>query len=369
MTLPSIATDAAKQEMLTVADNLNDQVGAGTYVSFSNNTYTLQAGSGPLQQLADVLRVANEQLIEARACQFQVLTNDDAADFDNLIGYVQGAQTDIANLFADPLSHATQPHLQSLYNNLNGIQTATVDNTGSFTDAILSIGKRWSIQDHVFYQYSKAGEAELNDQLGQLGDALDSLSQVIDIVNKIELALSVNPVDSNNASLVNSDGTLQSIYYTSGSAALMLMTPEGSKNAAVYTYEAYNQLLSLQSNFATGSSVYNAIATVLNDLRAAGVSGKTSPTMTETITTWQSAPNPPTDTGSIWSSKFVSFWQNSSWRQDINNLQTTLSSQNDVQKQNLRQAMFIYQEFVKSAALVMDRVYDAVKSIAGHISR
>jgi hypothetical protein len=66
---------------------------------------------------------------------------------------------------------------------------------------------------------------------------------------------------------------------------------------------------------------------------------------------------------------FKSFWEDPALRRQVNDLQTNLSSQNDVEKQNLRKAMFIYQEFIKSAGTVMDRVYDAIKGIASRIGR
>ena len=62
-------------------------------------------------------------------------------------------------------------------------------------------------------------------------------------------------------------------------------------------------------------------------------------------------------------------WEDSTLRRKVNDLLTSISSQSDIEKQNLRKAMFIYQEFIKSSGSIMDRIFEAGRSIASRIAR
>lgn len=332
----NFVSDPARAEALSVASALASLASTVTDENALSKANTISAYYSQLQDM--------------RVMQFSTLTSGNEAVIDSLIEQVKA-------VLAAKNTYQSAPTA----GNLSALKSAlTAINVVNFTVMVNSLSKLWSTQEKVYYEYSRAGEAELNTQLGLLGDALDALSQVIDIVNQVEVVLSINPTNG-TVSQVKYDGTLTTDYYEKAPASFILSDPNGGStpiNAAVYAYNAYTNLNALKSNFANNPTIYNAIQTVLSDLGTAGVPG------------WGSVTDPVENSPStFWACDFKLFWENTTWRQNVNNLQTTLSSQNDVQKQNLRQAMFIYTEFIKSASLVMDRVYDAMKAIAGRISR
>lgn len=329
-------TDTSRNEIIAVANRVADII---------NATETGNEDDALIR--AQELSTIYTRLFAARNMGFSVLDNTKGATYDALLSKLSAVASAYHAYEATP----TAANKTAVKTAITSMETQN----DAFKLMLPTLLKSWSIQDRVFYEYSKTGEADLNTQLGMLGDALDSISRVIDVINDIDLALSIHPRSASGASLVAADGTLESTYYSSGAASLMINNATPPVNAAQYTYNAYQQLIALKNGFPAGSSVYSAIGDVQAALENAGV------------TSWNGAPAPGNHV--IWTGSFKAFWENQTLRREVNDLQTTLSSQNDVEKENLRKAMFIYQEFVKSASTIMDRVYDAVKGIASRISR
>lgn len=458
-------------DVVTYYQNTNTALGGLTdgakfYIkNITANSFQLATfASGPSGATVNIssLGTGNQFFVKADASVVSSVSS--AASIDLLYRRIQDARrlaySDIdsnASTIFTTLLNALQP-VSAAYNNyiagrgtLSALTTAlsTLSSTGNkagigqFQGLLDTFNRSWDIQDRVFFEYSKTGEADLNTQLGQLGDALDSLSRVIQVVNKIDLAISVNPRNSSGTSLVNADSTLESTFYSDGADDLFIggtsvsvenstainttsntitsanngfangdrvivnssatapggltsgntyyivgvsgnsfqlsstsggagidfssagtgtLTLTKQINAMKYIYQAMGELTQLQGTFASGTSVRTAINTVLSSLNSYGVDSS-----------WGSAVDPDqTGAAAAWATgthPFKSLWESDTFRRQVNDLQTNLSSQNDVQKENLRKAMFIYQEFVKSAGTVMDRVYDAIKGIASRIGR
>lgn len=422
----SATTDSFKLSTSLNGSAVNiTSVGTGTQM-FTTTTDTSLASA------ADIARIY-QQLQSARRLAYTSIEDNAATSFDTVIGLLEP----VASAY-----NSYQYGTGSLTDVQTSINTVNKYETGNLKLLLADFGRKWAIQDRVYYEYSKTGEADLNNQLGQLGDALDTLSHVINITNNIDLALSVQPRNSSGNTLVNSDSNLTSDFYTSGDDDLYVsintvsatvdattvssntitstahgfssgdrvilnssgtapggtttgtvyyiksattdtfqlstysnlsstvdITSIGSgyisltkqKNAMQYTYDAAYNLDQLKTAFATGTAVRDSIDAVLAALNGYGVL---------TSSNWNTAADPASTSGSgIWNTTFRNFWQDTTLRRKVNDLQTNLSSQNDVEKQNLRKAMFIYQEFIKSAGTVMDRVYDAIKGIASRIGR
>lgn len=417
-TLPNTATSANVLEMKGVAATLQNYAASFTGLS--------------ADQVANLSRIYLE-LQNARRMAFSNIA-DSNNYFDTLIQDLApiSAAYNSYKIGALPWS-SVQSALTTFGNN-----NAIIDNFNTFVNAFQH---GWEIQDRVYFEYSKAGEAELNNQLGQLGDALDTISHAINIINKIDIALSIHPVNSVGTTLIENDSNLSNNFYASGSAggAASLYIPLDSFtldastnvsnsttfnlsgctlaagdqvifsctgntngtlingntyyvtgngpsfglsltsggtsttvsgctgtinlarqiNAMQYTYNARQELAAIQSGFPAEGTVFSAIADVLTFLDNHSVNSST----------WSGASSPDANTGNAWSNNFAGFWEDTTLRSKVNNLETELSSQNDVQKQNLRKALFLYQEFVKSAGTVMDRVYDIIKGIASRIGR
>jgi hypothetical protein len=354
MSLQNVATDTAKLQYQALADKID--VLTGTGVSDSNAA-----------SYASSLDVLYQELQDAKRNQLSLLTPTASTSLDGLLAK-------LTTVSASYQAYKTDPSASNLTNLTNTVKGITEADVATFKKSITDLGHLWSLQDQIFYEYSKTGESALNDQLGQLGDALDTLSRVIDTTNQIDMSLSVNPQTSDGRSLVRADGNLNANYAAEGFGSLNNIAGS-SYNAAQYAYQAYNQLVALSKGFDPISSTGKSIQATLDGLVAAGVNGwgsvanPTAGTSSSDPIWGQTIPNDGKPDVSFVSGAFAKYWQNQTLRRSVSDLLTTLSSENDIQKQNLRQAMFIYQEFIKSASEVMDRVYDAIKSASSRIAR
>lgn len=256
-----------------------------------------------------------------------------------------------------------------------------------------SITRRGNTQDYVFYQYSRAGEAGLNVQLGQLGDAISALNQAVTQLNRVEAALAVNP----GQNLLNYRGELMSFYNTTPSTATADQATSASSNLYYYNQvpgflqaelapgsatsylsvidvlqSTITQLTAVANLFPAGSDQYQAIETVLTQLNNYGVSGWSNGNTASWFDTI--APNPNNGDGfyngsSPTPKNFARMFMDDTFRKAVSDALATAQSQNDVQQQNLRKAQFLYQEFVKSAGDIMDRIYQATQAVIQKIAQ
>lgn len=326
----------------------------------TNNTATQTTISSYEQQIEHAQTQAETMLAEiASGTSASELSY---GSFGAILNQLQDMQyAGLSNLEGDPLTqfnalvsaistlfddHSTMDD-SALESALLDVQSAAIGALGTTTD----LKVRLPVQDMVFYNYSRAGEADLNNQLGQLGDAMDSLNTVLRFVNNIDLVLSINPKNSSGDSYINEEGELGENFFESPD---LLNVAGSGKDARIYVRDAFENLLALQQGFDPESSVYQSVQDVV-DIMSSSVD----------VANW----NESTSWEGATADSFQALWQDNTLRRKINDLLTSLSSQNDVEKQNLRKAMFLYQEFVKSSGSVLDRIFEAVRSIASRIAR
>lgn len=255
-----------------------------------------------------------------------------------------------------------------------------------------SITRRVNTSDMVFYQYSRAGEAGLNIQLGQLGDAIDSLNKAVTQLNRVEYVMSINPgqnllnyrgelmsYSNSNPTTATADkatGVSSSLYYYNvvpafSQTELVSGSTTSYNNAIQVLKDTMIQLNAVQNLFPAGSDQYQALQTVLTQMNTYGISGWSG-----TQSNWfdTTAPNPTNGDGFYNNStptpkNFARLFMDDVFRKAVSDALATAQSQSDVQQQNLRKAQFLYQEFVKSAGDIMDRIYQAMQNVIQKIAQ
>lgn len=294
--------------------------------------------------------------------------------------------TDSSGLTAINSLNANRGSVQSALAALRAVMTAS------------STQQRVNTSDMVFYQYSRAGESGLNVQLGQLGDAINSLNQAVTQLNRIENILSVNP----GTNFVDDRGELKSFYDSSQPNATANNAPTGTTSDsrqffnAVPTFKqaevipgstSYNtaidvlksvqsQLGAVAAQFTQGSDQYQAIQKVITYLNNYNVSSWSATNQSD----WYDTDTPDTSSGDEYykesypsgtsaPTNFARLFNDDAFRKSISDALSTAQSQNDVQQQNLRKAEFLYEEFVKSAGDIMDRIYQSIQNVVQKISQ
>ncbi|MDA8773676.1 hypothetical protein N9N03_00925 [Chlamydiia bacterium] len=219
---------------------------------------------------------------------------------------------------------------------LIGGNFSSYQNVGIQNPQDAEFNKRLSVMDFTYYYYSRTGEAGLNHELGQLGDAMDLTRQLMTVSNRLDRVMSHNPNTTTGADFINEDGHL------TGAWDGQFNNIEASKNAYQVLQEVKLELQLLKPQF-TGDreeAINNVLAVIEKDWTA----------------TTQKA-------------DLKALWENDNARRKVSDLITTNQTFNDINKQKLRKAMFLYQEFIKSAGSVMDRIFESLRGIASRISR
>lgn len=331
----------------------------------------------------------------------------------------QGAPLDLANLTDQSKITAAQNAMAPVALATQGkgsISSALSANQASISTALtalrnqlvnpstgaLGVTLRTNTSDMVFYQYSRAGEAGLNVQLGQLGDAIDSLNQAVTQLNRIEGILAISPgqnfVDDRgellsyysttanaNASGAPTDPRNSSIFFNSvtqfQNAELVPGSTTQYNNAIGVLKDTMTQLTSVMNQFTPGSDQYQAMQKVVNMLSGYGVAGWNStnpPTFSaQPNNNWFDTNAPDANAGdefyasnpSVNPKNFIRLFNDGTFRKAVSDALSTSQSQNDVQQQNLRKSQFLYEEFVKSAGDIMDRIYQAIQNIIQKIAQ
>ena len=220
---------------------------------------------------------------------------------------------------------------------LIGGDFSAYQNVGIQTPQDAEFNKRLSVMDFTYYYYSRTGEAGLNHELGQLGDAMDLTRRLMTVSNRLDRVMSHNPNTTSDADFINEDGALTGEWDTK------FNNIEANKNAYQVLQEVKLELQLLKPQF-TGDreeAINNVLAVIEKD--------------------WSATASQKADLKAL--------WENDNARRKVSDLITTNQTFNDINKQKLRKAMFLYQEFIKSAGSVMDRIFESLRGIASRISR
>lgn len=390
-----------------------------------------------LENLAQDYDSQNDDEKKARAFRFYTLHTylDDASNTDAIAFYGDvrddfDALKDLTTQIALYGFGTDQERLDAVdnlsYSGFQGASALVAAVQALQAQMAADIKDRVSTQDLVLFEYSQAGAADLNDQLGQLGDALDGLNRLITSLNRVDRVFSINPEKefiNDRGEVVLKKGSSVAGSYTDsegtqlgGGAPVAPLGPatgdrnyfynytsewtntSGGKNAIEVMQDAVRELETLAEIFPDGET-NSSINKVLTRL---GRSTSSNADQSYNILSWD--PNDPyrwadtqgadIDSGFYWSQtatfntsapygdpnnpgpgsandirNLARVWMDPTLRADVAEALASAQSQNDIQKQNLRKAMFIYQEFIKSAGSVMDRIFEATKNIASRIGR
>ncbi len=254
---------------------------------------------------------------------FPAFSNNTSSEFQNFL--VQ-AVYDFRNLW----SRQIQPAAKSL-----------IDESTNKAQTILfmpgKVEARPAIQDFLVTNYAMAGESLLQKDLGETADAMARAETLLTALNKIEEVIALNIPN------ITKDLTF------SGTADI--------SNAKV-------QLSGASAKFKAG---YSAIQSLLN-------SGRISKAYQPQIQSVLQAPhalsayNKLVAGSNIPATSYLLLWWQGNKASEVNNTAiTAFENVNDTLKQELKKAILIYQEFVKSASSVMSKLNQIVKASAQQI--
>jgi hypothetical protein len=272
---------------------------------------------------------------------------------------------------------------------------------------------RPSIQDLIFFEYASTGEASLNRTIGELGDIMDRLNDYLGALNTIDALfarsnLNVNrtgkikDIDKNNWSTTDVDnlrGAFTTLYdqwnLSAGDAETAEGADVGALNSAqkkeigrlfqyAYTYLELDAL-SVAGIDPDASDQVGELATRKADFEGAnGNGGKLAIAKSKFFVgnaneTEQDKPGVAfaavftilgnSNNDAETKDKIYKLFNDEAFQLHLTNSINHGQSVNDTAKQNLKKTMFIYQEFIKSAGTVMDKVSEMIKGMASRIGR
>ena len=204
--------------------------------------------------------------------------------------------------------------------------------------------KRPGLQDTVFFQYALTGEGNLQRELGTVTDQMKIAEQVITALNTIATLISQS---------VNVDRKLQA-EGASGKGALL-----SNKSYLLSGYAMLKEIY--DSGLIQDKERQKTVCSVLQRASATVSLFKAIPAQTATNSTVVSAAK------QLAHNAFFSWWGGNEASSLNNSALTMWENQNTTLKNNLKKAVFVYQEFIKSASSVMRKLNQMVKSAAQDI--
>jgi hypothetical protein len=208
--------------------------------------------------------------------------------------------------------------------------TGEITQDGNPIYSAAKILKRPALQDTVFFQYALTGEGQLQRELGTVADQMKLAEDIITALTTISKIISLN-VAVNRKIEVSDDDAKTTILDNKGYLL------DGYKMLK----EIYNsgRIMDLDRRTTINSVLHLASATVslLNK------EGSSVASETKVLCSW---------------------WGGNKASSLNNNALTQWENQNTTLKNNLKKAVFVYQEFVKSASSVMRKLNQIVKTAA-----
>ncbi|WP_157952558.1 hypothetical protein [Candidatus Similichlamydia epinepheli] len=266
----------------------------------------------------------------------------------------------------------------------------------SFQGNVGALNVNIPVNEALYFNYARTGEALLNQEVTSLGDALLAIKNASQHINDIESVLAINPgkgffnergelMITNNAAegatasdiSSISNGSSNYFYNLSEFRSIPALVAGVARDDAITVLK--HTAIKLQSSLnllPENSDHYRAINNVIDLLVNQfnimswdrGVESdwadRRGGNSTEGELYWATF-------DSIASSpkNFARLYMNQEVRKAVSDAISTLHSQNDVQKQMLSKALFLYQEFIKSSASLLDMTFKCEKSVAQKIAR
>jgi hypothetical protein len=235
---------------------------------------------------------------------------------------------DFRNLGSGPLSDAVES-ITGAFSYNNGSSTISFD--------AAQILVRPAIQDMLYFDYALTGEGQLQRQLGTTTDQMRVSEDVLTALNLLEKTISADiGVDRFLKPATNSD-TTQLWSYVSAFTSGYSMLKKLYNNGSIQNSERQSMIASVLK------LASDAVIAVTPHLGAAP------------------------DITADWYKTYVNWWSGNKASNTNNNAITQWENQNNTLQQDLKQAVFIYQEFVKSASTLLRKLNQLVRATAQQI--
>ncbi|RDB31800.1 hypothetical protein [Candidatus Similichlamydia laticola] len=269
---------------------------------------------------------------------------------------------------------------------------------GTLKDEANDAVSRPILNEILYFDYARNGENLLSQEVSRLGDALVLLSEVSKELNRMESILAINPgkrflnergelMITDNAgptvtasSIGTSSGGSTNFFYNTtpfttverryvGGTLTTLNAMAVLKDATVRLKELRNQLPSESDHYKALSEVLSVVDTDYDittwntsseSLWADRIGGREAEGELYWRTTFDAGSEP---------RNFARLYMDNEFRKAISDALSVIQSQNDIQKQILSKALFLYQEFIKSSAALLDMTFKCSKSVAQKIAR
>lgn len=217
------------------------------------------------------------------------------------------------------------PELQASVQSL----TQAISHEGVLIYPSAQVLKNPALQDAVFFQYALTGEGQLQRELGETADQMKTAEDVLTGLNLVSKILAVEA------------GVDMHIHLTA------------SGESTVYTNRGY-----LLSGYSMLKIIYDSGRIVDADRRE----------MIASVLRLASHAVSLINKGDATAKAQLASWWNGNKASNLNNNAISQwENQNDTLKQQLKKAIFIYQEFIKSASSVMRKLNQIVKMAAQDI--
>ena len=234
--------------------------------------------------------------------------------------------------------------VQALYDFRNlcpdNLQDAIGNITSSFTYNNVTyeaaqIVLRPAIQDMLYFQYALTGEGQLQRELGTSTDMMQVSEDVLTALNLIEKSIAANVEVDRNLNPTDTFSLWEyASFLTSGYSMLKQLYNEG-------VIQNSDRLAMVKSVLNLAS---NAAVNLMPYLDGSGPS-----------------------VAATWYTPYVSWWSGNLASNTNNNAITQWQNQNNDLQQDLKEAVFVYQEFVKSASSLLRKLNQLVRSTAQQI--
>lgn len=253
-----------------------------------------------------------------------------------------------------------------------------------------------STTDLLFFEYATTGESSLNRQIGALGEAMEMLNDYLQYLNDIDALMSRTTLD------VNHRGHLEdSSAYTDDDGDKLLTALRGLFEMYAVESDVYDSdgnrtnvgdvgqmnagqrgevgkilaraVRRLKDNiepidYDEGTAKDDSgIDSVLEDYGVLGTLNNT--TINANFDPTEGFTDMDGMTGPTVKNRIHNLFNDEDFLAAVSNAITHGQGINDTNKQKLKKTMFIYEEFIKSAGTVMEKISEMIKGIAQRVGR
>lgn len=321
-------------------------------VAINGYVYQVTETQNPfVTALASLKSLLESERSLGSAGQAAVLAEEEGEQYKNLyIALTDATLTQLTAAQQTAINTVVTVDLQTIHDEMNPGPPVTASLAAAITairsdstlpekitdalDALLEdakIERRPPLQELVIFEFSQAGVEQMARELGELGDELSVVQEMLSALNNMMKGASTNEPQ------VTYKGELGSVNTT---------------NFVAYRYRSaiargYLELKRIQSEHTFNSELTGVLEKIINNasqLASAVNNGQNSSTILSRLKTW---------------------WANVDTSIDISNAQQQVEFLNESLKSSLRESLFTYQEFYDASTGLIARLNKVLRSI-GH---